>query len=187
MREANCSARATRSADWNWSEDMGLIDKLRGSVTGKAKEISEKVAESYREHIGEELGRKQEELRILEVQIKLREENIAEREAKLSKYYLIPRFYINIPIGLIALTAMYFGYKALTPGINTRPPQAGISPADATSNAPSTELMPSYSACVSKGVAYYQEIGSYPYLSTGEDARKKVEGNCNRSRMAFGR
>lgn len=40
-------------------------------------------------------------------------------------------------------------------------------------------------ACIERGIAYYKEIGSFPTLSTGEDAAKKVRERCARSVQAF--
>jgi len=42
-----------------------------------------------------------------------------------------------------------------------------------------------YGVCVDKGIEYYKAIGSYPYLSTGEDAHNKVLNMCSNSSMAF--
>ena len=106
---------------------MGLIDKIRGTVGGKAEELTAKIAQSYRDHLGEELLKKQQELKTLEAELKSRDENISKREANLKKYYLVPRAYIIIPIGLVLLVAIYFGYQALKPEVNTESPQTSIS------------------------------------------------------------
>lgn len=45
---------------------------------------------------------------------------------------------------------------------------------------------PTYSECVEMGIQYYKEIGSYPKLSTGEDALEKVLAICKNSLLAFG-
>lgn len=34
-------------------------------------------------------------------------------------------------------------------------------------------------ACIEKGVKYYQDLGSYPILSTGESADLKIKEKCN--------
>jgi hypothetical protein len=39
--------------------------------------------------------------------------------------------------------------------------------------------------CIKRGIAYYNEIGSYRTLSSGEDAEKKVTERCQRSTQAF--
>ena len=106
---------------------MGLIDKIRGTVGGKAEELTAKIAQSYRDHLGEELLKKQQELKTLEAELKSRDENISKREANLKKYYLVPRAYIIIPIGLVLLVVIYFGYQALKPEVNTESPQTSIS------------------------------------------------------------
>lgn len=36
-----------------------------------------------------------------------------------------------------------------------------------------------YSACIEKGVKYYKSLGSYPILSTGEDADSKIRQKCD--------
>ena len=106
---------------------MGLIDKIRGTVGGKAEELTAKIAQSYRDHLGEELLKKQQELKTLEAELKSRDEDISKREANLKKYYLVPRAYITIPIGLVLLAVIYFGYQALKPEVNTESPQTSIS------------------------------------------------------------
>lgn len=167
---------------------MGLVDKLRVAMGGKAKALSNKVVQSYRDHLGDELLKKQQDVEELAAQLNSRDVEISSREANLKKYYLVPRAYINVPIGLVLLAAVYFGYKALTPENSTDSTKQSAATVDGTSMSRDAEGVPSYSACISKGIAYYKEIGSYPLLSTGEDARKKIEGMCRRSNgMAFGR
>ncbi len=39
--------------------------------------------------------------------------------------------------------------------------------------------------CVCRGIKYYKDIGSFPKLSTGEDAVFKVKVRCNRTKSAF--
>ncbi len=46
---------------------------------------------------------------------------------------------------------------------------------------------PTHSECVEMGIEYYKEIGSFPRLSTGEDAVEKVIDMCTRSPLAFGK
>ena len=46
--------------------------------------------------------------------------------------------------------------------------------------------LPTHSECVELGMQYYKDIGSFPTLSTGEDALEKVIGMCTRSPIAFG-
>jgi hypothetical protein len=45
---------------------------------------------------------------------------------------------------------------------------------------------PTYRECVEMGIQYYKDIGSYPKLSTGEDALEKVMSMCTNSPFAFG-
>lgn len=42
-----------------------------------------------------------------------------------------------------------------------------------------------YSQCVGRGVAYFQEIESWPKLSDGRDARSVAAERCNRTTGAF--
>lgn len=39
--------------------------------------------------------------------------------------------------------------------------------------------------CYKKGVAYYKEIGSYPFLSDGREAEEVAVEKCGRSPVAF--
>jgi hypothetical protein len=41
------------------------------------------------------------------------------------------------------------------------------------------------SDCIARGVRYFQEIGSYPRLSSGEDADVVAAERCNRTTTAF--
>lgn len=43
----------------------------------------------------------------------------------------------------------------------------------------------SYNGCVSKGISYFREIGSYPRLTTGELATEEARERCQRTRGAF--
>ncbi len=42
-----------------------------------------------------------------------------------------------------------------------------------------------YLECVDKGTRYFQSIGSYPYLSNGEDAVEVAMRRCRRTAGAF--
>lgn len=39
--------------------------------------------------------------------------------------------------------------------------------------------------CAERGVAFFKEIGSYPYLSNGASAEKEAKERCSRSLKAF--
>jgi len=43
------------------------------------------------------------------------------------------------------------------------------------------KVKPYDTSCVTKGMEYYKSIGSYPRLSTGEDAYGKIMKMCDRS------
>lgn len=47
--------------------------------------------------------------------------------------------------------------------------------------------LPTTLECVELGINYYKDIGSYPLLSSGKDARTEVSERCRRSALAFGR
>lgn len=42
-----------------------------------------------------------------------------------------------------------------------------------------------YKACTEKGVKYYWNLGSYPYLSTGQSADEKIKRACDINVAAF--
>ena len=165
---------------------MSLREKLFKSVGDKSRDMSNKLAEKYREHLGEELIKKEKMLKALQIELEVREKAVAEREAKLNKFYLIRRLYIKVPIGLAIIVVALFAYNLFRPdtddfssriGSTSKSKTVNQTPTDASSSVRDT----SYSDCVEKGIMYYKEIGSYPLLSTGEDAKNKVVGMCSRS------
>lgn len=154
---------------------MGISDRFIGAVGEKSREVSDKLTQKYRDRIGEELSKKKSELDTVAAELAAREKAIAEREEKIGNYYFIPKSYIAVPAALILIIALYFGYQFLSAMF-------------VNSSIPSNAVIGSHSSCVQRGIAYYKEIGSFPQLSTGEDADKKVEGMCTRSQgLAFGR
>lgn len=167
---------------------MGLLEKWRGAVGGKAIELSDKFTESYREHLGDVLLKKQSELEAFAAELKSRDVNISEREASLGKYYLIRRTHMNLMIWVTIVAIAYFGYYAVKSKLSIGPSVKGATSINSIPRSEAVESTSLYASCQLKGVAYYKDIGSYPYLSTGEDAKKKVEGMCRRSGgMAFTR
>lgn len=58
---------------------------------------------------------------------------------------------------------------------------------DTTTKNRNAAKVPSTRECVELGIDYYKEIGSYPLLSSGKDARTEVNERCRRSSLAFGR
>lgn len=50
-----------------------------------------------------------------------------------------------------------------------------------------TSSLPTTRECIELGIDYYKEIGSYPVLSSGKDAKSEVNERCRRSALAFGR
>ncbi len=67
--------------------------------------------------------------------------------------------------------------------------QQNYDQADAEYRAATGETGPrsatTYSQCVGNGVAYFQEIESWPKLSDGRDARSVAAERCNRTTGAF--
>ena len=44
----------------------------------------------------------------------------------------------------------------------------------------------SVDACISRGIAYFKEVGAYPILTTtGENAEQVAKERCNRTTTAF--
>jgi len=171
---------------------MSIVDRLRGAVRERTKVVSERVTQSYRDKLGENIVKRQSELEALEKTLETRERAILEREANLREYYFVPRRYVVVPMTIFFLVVMYFGVKAISPVFEKAATTSVSSTASETRESSplggsSENTIPSYSACVSKGVSYYKEMGSYPTLSTGEDALTKVRDNCGRSSLAFGR
>ena len=167
---------------------MSIGNKIKDAMSRKFKEFGDAVAEKYRERIGEELTQKKAQLEQLEAQLKQRKLEITEREASLAKYYLVPRRYIDVPLGLGLLVGIYFGWQFIASNLESNEPARGSAAPTVLRSSPGSTTAPSSSSCIAKGIAYYKEIGSYPKLSTGEDARRKVEGMCRRSNgMAFGK
>lgn len=54
-------------------------------------------------------------------------------------------------------------------------------------NNENTSSLPTTRECIELGIDYYKEIGSYPMLSSGKDAKSEVNERCRRSALAFGR
>lgn len=50
---------------------------------------------------------------------------------------------------------------------------------------PATAPQSDHSACVAKGIAYFQAIESYPKLSDGRDAARVASDRCGRTTGAF--
>jgi hypothetical protein len=50
---------------------------------------------------------------------------------------------------------------------------------------PSVGSSDTVQSCVSRGIAYFQEIGSYPSLSDGRSAIGVASERCNRTTTAF--
>ena len=155
---------------------MTIGDKLKE----KSRDIADALKQQYRRHIGEELAEKAQSLTDRGTSLDRREKDISEREKRLAKYYLIPRIYIQVPVFAAVCVGAYFAYNAVRPLL----PESGIDAAPSESDSPGPSE-PGYSTCVQRGTKYYKEIGSYPVLSSGEDAEVKVRQMCSNSGFAF--
>lgn len=60
----------------------------------------------------------------------------------------------------------------------------GLSLIQVSPNAYSTQTT-RYSSCEQRGIAYFKEIGSYPKLSDGRNAKDVVKARCRRTKTAF--
>lgn len=162
---------------------MSLIE----SISDKSRNISQKVAQKYRDHLGEELNQKEQILKSLQIELELREKAISDREKNIRKYYMVRRSFINIPIGLAIIAGIFYFYQSLKPAplVTTR----SIAPSESTATtSPSNEASTGesdYTRCMKRGIAYYEGIGSYPRLSTGERALNKIEAACRVSTNNF--
>lgn len=92
--------------------------------------------------------------------------------------------------GIVALTPS--GPTSLERTSQPRPNAVAVSN-PSTVSAPSKEALadqsrvPTFRECVTKGDAYFLEIGAWPNLrTTGQDAHEAVVERCGRSRYAFG-
>lgn len=83
---------------------------------------------------------------------------------------------------LVLVAAIVFGFATKTPSTTegTVAEAAESTPVDNASDMPTTR------ECVELGINYYKDIGSYPSLSSGKDARTEVNERCRRSALAFG-
>jgi len=127
------------------------------------------------------LTQKKERLLQIETELNDREQTISQREGRLRKYYLVPRPFVDLPVTIALLVGVYFGWQAISGIIESTESSNTNTPPSAQISSPESTVLPSLKSCLANGIAYYKEIGSYPMLSTGEDARKKVEGMCRRS------
>ncbi|WP_296593230.1 hypothetical protein [Methylophaga sp.] len=164
---------------------MSIINKLRESFS-KSSGITEKLSQRYKEHIGEELARKDAQLRELEIALNKRKKELDAREAEFNRFYRIPRWIVILPISIMLLTVgLVFSFMQFTPQINQYLSSIHFfEPEERATNA-QRENIPSYSECVSNGISYYKEIESYPKLRSGENAITVIKKKCNRSGLAF--
>lgn len=139
---------------------MGIGRRLQDAFKEKSQEISQSIGEKYRAHVGEEIAQKEEELRAREAaldareeELRTRERNQAAREAKLNRFYLLPKSYVWLTLALLVLIGSVWAFWEFAPAVRSR---GSLNEQSATTNAAS-----SGSACVSPRTAYYKGIGSY--------------------------
>lgn len=90
---------------------MGLSGKIKASIAGTSRDVSGKITERYREHVGEELLKKQEALDTLEAELNQREARLSAEESKRTKYYRVPRLWFDVPITLAVVGLGVWGYR----------------------------------------------------------------------------
>lgn len=91
---------------------------------------------------------------------------------------------VSVGVGaLVLVAAVVFGFATRTPSTTegTVAEATESTPVDNASDLPTTR------ECVELGINYYKDIGSYPSLSSGKDARTEVNERCRRSALAFGK
>lgn len=166
---------------------MSIKDKILASIN-QSKEVPEKLSQKYREHLGEEIVKKQEQLAVLEAELIERKKNLDERESTLNHYYQIPKRLVQVPVFLATIMGGILVYQQLSTSFSAAS-KARVSRVEEV-RSPSVEedRTPSSSECYRKGIAYYKDLGSYPRFSTGEDTESEVRLRCQRSNgMAFGK
>lgn len=171
---------------------MAFGDRMRDAIRGKTKDISDTLSEKYRARVGEELTQREDRVRAREAELILRAKKLDEREAvigkrekELGRYFLVRRAYVIGPLLLVVLAAIATSVFLLrSAGVVGATTSATGSVSDGSVGQSSA----SEGGCVERGVAYYKEIGSYPRLSTGEDAERKVRDACSSTNgLAFSR
>lgn len=180
------------------------IVKASADIAGKAMEFREGISEEIRLHEQKEKEKKDEKLRIQKRKI---EEDIRRQELKRQKRRIIVRRFKIFSSVSLAIVALLFGIviyfappaqeiSAQSPATTSIPAVAPLdgSRFDASLENSSTRAASSErvnqgpSDCIANGINYYREIGSFPTLSTGEDAQSKVISMCQRSNnVAFQR
>jgi hypothetical protein len=175
---------------------MSLFDRARDVVKGKAQDVAAKFEGSYRERLEGDLEDKKNEIERMEEALRIAMDEwasksaaLAEREAELGKYYLIPRVYVWRPVVVVGIALiLYAGFwasgknKSLTPGVVEPVVEVGYKPSSSVVGG-----KPSIGECMNKGRKYYMDLGSYPTLSSGEKAEYVIHSACLKSDgMAFG-
>jgi hypothetical protein len=97
---------APRARERASKDEMSLVSKLREGIQQKSRDVSESLTERRRQRIGEDLAQEEERLKALAAQLQRREKAVAEREARLDRVYLLPKWYVRIPVGLAIVAAV---------------------------------------------------------------------------------
>ena len=87
---------------------MGVLDRIGETSRG----VSEKLSQKYRDHVGEDLLKKQAALEAFEASLKERERQVLEAEKEQKKYYRIPRWIINVPVIFAVIAVGIWGYNS---------------------------------------------------------------------------
>ena len=127
---------------------MSFGEKVKDSIYKKSRDVSEKLNQQYRDHLGEELVEKKMKLSALEEALDQSEKELSERENNLKKYYLIPRIYLQIPLFIAICIGVFLAYKTMQPFWNeigdTGAPSFNQSPSNNTSTYRETEIYSIY-------------------------------------------
>jgi hypothetical protein len=168
---------------------MAFGEGIRDAIKEKSKKISDTLSEKYRERIGMELAEREQKLSVRETEYVERvrhldalENELVQREKELHRNFLVPKVYVFVPLLLVVAAAGVFT------AMHLQTPAVGPAGTTAAPGHVESQSVPSEGSCNARGIAYYREIGSFPRLSTGEDAERKVRDMCSRSNgLAFGR
>lgn len=90
---------------------------------------------------------------------------------------------------LVKLFLVLIGFMILSELIATGSTDSSSKKLSATGAQHNRQTPNSYDACISRGIAYFKEIGSYPVLlsppNAGRSAEEVARERCGRTRTAF--
>lgn len=152
------------------------ISKLKKIFGKKKQEVSDVIFRHYRDNLEDRLIKKQDQLMQLQSDLDDRATLIQKREKNLTKYYLVPRLYVNSVIALVVLAVIFLAFLERSRVLRTE--SIVKTQADNSPSVTEEDIQEAGEECYKRGVKYYEEIGSYPTLSTGESADEMVIGYC---------